>query len=64
MLSIERVKALIEDPNLSDTDAEEIRDACRSLAEIVFENWIFDREKVSKENENENCTDDNSTRDC
>jgi hypothetical protein len=42
MLSIERTKEMI-DPNMSDQDAADIRDACRALAEVIFEQWQFER---------------------
>jgi len=37
MLSIERTKELLNDPTLSDKEAEEIRDGLRDLAEIIYE---------------------------
>lgn len=39
MLSIEDVKKILKDKNLSDKEAEEIRDGCRNLAEIIFESY-------------------------
>ena len=46
MLSIERTKELLDDPSISDEEAEQIRDECRILAEIVFELW---RENTNNE---------------
>ncbi len=43
MLSIQRVKVLIKDRNLTDNEAEEIRDVFRALAEIIFEKWQEDK---------------------
>jgi hypothetical protein len=37
MLSLERTKEILNDPSLSDMDVEQIRNAFRSLAEIMFE---------------------------
>jgi len=46
MLSIERTKELLNDPTLSDKEAEEIRDGLRDLAEIIYEKWQEDRKKL------------------
>lgn len=46
MLSLERTKTLLNDPLLSDKEAEKIRDGFRALAEIIFEKW---QEKRSKQ---------------
>lgn len=43
MLSIERVKELVNDPTLADKEIEEIRDGLRLLAELIFEKWQEDR---------------------
>ena len=43
MLSIERIKELLENRDLTDEEAEEIRDAFRALAEIIFEKWQEDK---------------------
>jgi len=43
MLSIERVKELLKDQNISDEEAKEIRDGFRNLAEIIFEQWQEER---------------------
>lgn len=39
MLSIEHIKELLNDQNISDKETEEIRDSFRMLAEIIFEKW-------------------------
>ncbi|KKS89801.1 MAG: putative cytosolic protein [Parcubacteria group bacterium GW2011_GWC1_43_11b] len=54
MLSVERVKELINDPNLSDKEIEEIRDGLFMLAEVMFEQWQAERIKAKKENDNQN----------
>ena len=51
MLSVERVKELINDPNLSDKEIEEIRDGLFMLAEVMFEQWQAERIKAKKEKE-------------
>ena len=51
MLSLERVKELINDPNLSDKEVEEIRDGLFMLAEVMFEQWQAERIKAKKEKE-------------
>jgi len=48
MLSVERVKELINDPNLSDKEIEEIRDGLFMLAEVMFEQWQAERIKAKK----------------
>lgn len=42
MLSIERVKELLKDQNISDEEAKEIREGFRDLVEIIFEKWMVD----------------------
>jgi hypothetical protein len=39
MLSIERIKELLNDRDISDKEAKEIRDGFRTLAEIVLDQW-------------------------
>ena len=46
MLSIERVKELINDPKLSDKEIEEIRDGFHQLSEVIFEQWNEERKKA------------------
>jgi hypothetical protein len=46
MLSIERVKELLNDPSLSDKEVEEIRDGFRMLSEVIFEQWQAERTKA------------------
>ncbi|OGM98508.1 MAG: hypothetical protein A2915_00920 [Candidatus Yanofskybacteria bacterium RIFCSPLOWO2_01_FULL_41_34] len=53
MLTPQRIKELVGESNMSDTEAEAIRDELRSQAEILFEQWQIDRIKA-KENKNEN----------
>ena len=48
MLSVERIKELINDPTITDKDAEEIRDSFRTLAEIIFKQWQFEKAKNRK----------------
>ena len=49
MLSVERVKELLNDPNLSDKEVEEIRDGFYQLAELMFEQWQAERIKAKAE---------------
>ena len=53
MLSVERVKELINDPNLSDKEIEEIRDGFYQLSEIMFEQWMEERKKAKVVQKNE-----------
>ena len=48
MLSVERVKELLNDPKLSDKEVEEIRDQLYMLSEIMFEQWQAERIKAKK----------------
>jgi len=43
MLSVERIKEIINDPSLSDEELTEIRDEYRLLAEIIFDQWNEER---------------------
>jgi hypothetical protein len=45
MLSIEQTKRLLDNPQLSDREAEEIREISYILAELVFEKWRIDQVK-------------------
>lgn len=48
MLSIERVLEIVGDESMSATEAEELRDACRAMAEIIYQKWDAERKaKVS-----------------
>lgn len=46
MLSIEATKEILNEPNMSDEEATEIRDSFRALAEIIFEQWQYERMKA------------------
>jgi hypothetical protein len=48
MLSIERVKELIEEP-ITDEEAQIIRDGLYDLAKVIFEKWRLDN-KSEKQN--------------
>lgn len=43
-LTIERTKQLV-DPDMSDEEAEKVRDACRALAELMFSQWLEEKNK-------------------
>jgi hypothetical protein len=45
MLSPGRIKELLNEPDLSDREAVEIRDYLRALAEVTFENWGRERSR-------------------
>ena len=49
MLTTERVKELIDDPNISDKEIEEIRDGFYLLSEVIFEQWQAERIKAKKQ---------------
>jgi hypothetical protein len=39
MLTLEKIKELVNDPTLSDEDIKQIRDGFYVLAEIIYEQW-------------------------
>jgi len=43
MLSVEKVKELLNDETLSSKQAEKIRDDLQTLAEIIFEKYIANK---------------------
>jgi len=49
MLTIGRVKNLLNDPTIADEEAEKIRDEFHALAEIIFENWQSKNTNKKKE---------------
>ena len=51
MLSVERVKQLLNDPKLSDNEIEEIRDGFLILAEIIYDRWLETVERVKNQDE-------------
>ena len=53
MLSLERVKELLKDHNLSDKEIEEIRDGFYMLSEVIFEQWQAERTKAKAKKDNE-----------
>ena len=53
MLSIERVKELLKDHNLSDKEITEIRDGFYMLSEVIFEQWQAERTKAKAKKDNE-----------
>jgi len=43
MLTLEQMKAILNDPDLSDDEILEIRDQFYYLAELIFEKWQKER---------------------
>jgi hypothetical protein len=54
MLTIERAKQLLNDPNISDSEAMEIRDSLRALAEIIFEKWAKEQRQPARDTKSAN----------
>jgi len=50
MLSLQQVKKILNNPNISDDEALEIRDGFRSLVEIIYEQW--EKEKINTNQKN------------
>lgn len=46
MISVEHTKELLGEPNMTDEEATEIRDNFRALAEVIFEQWQYERMKA------------------
>jgi len=40
MLTLEQTKKLLGDPEMSDREAQEIRNAFYSLADLIFDSWV------------------------
>lgn len=51
MLTVERVKELVNDRSLTDEEIKEIRDEFYVLAEIIFEQLKAERETSSQQSE-------------
>ena len=49
MLSLEETKKILKDSEMSDKEAEEIRDGYLNLAEIIYEKWLVDTKKNKEE---------------
>ncbi|MFH2068278.1 MAG: hypothetical protein ABII89_02285 [Candidatus Omnitrophota bacterium] len=48
MLSIEETKKILNEPNMSEDEATEIRDGFYNLVEIIFEQWLHEKELKEK----------------
>jgi phage major head subunit gpT-like protein len=54
MLSIERVIEMIDDKSTTAEEAEELRDASRAIAEIIYQKWSGEQKaQVSQPNNND-----------
>ena len=51
MLSVERVKKILNAPSLSDKEAEEIRDGFLILAEIIYDRWLETVKRAKNQDE-------------
>ena len=60
MISTEKAKIILDRPDLSDKEIEQVRDWIRSLAEVIFETWEFNKDG----NEDESKQNKTNTRDC
>ena len=46
MLTVERIKELLDDSAITDAEAEAIRDGFRALVEdVIFQSWMSGRDK-------------------
>ena len=43
IISLKDAKALLEDPNLTDQEVEEIKEQIRLMLEIIYEKWLQDQ---------------------
>ena len=46
MLNLEETKKILKKPEMSDKEAEEIRDGFLNLAEIIYEKWMIDTREL------------------
>ena len=44
-MTTEGAKDLINSPDFSDKKAEQIRSECRIFAEIIFEQWLYEKRR-------------------
>jgi len=51
MLSIEHIKKLLNDENISDEQVELIRDGFHQLAELIYQDWL-DKNKQKHDHKN------------
>jgi len=51
MLTIEETRRLLGDDTLTDTEVTEIRDSFRILGEIIFEQWLSERNVPAQEDD-------------
>ena len=49
MLTLEQSRQLLNDPTLTDEEIQAIREAHYALAEIIYEQWLREREKEKAE---------------
>lgn len=49
MLSLEQSRQLLNDPTLTEEEIQAIREAHYALAEIIYEQWLREREKEKAE---------------
>jgi len=50
MLSVKRAIEIINDDSMSAAEAEDLRDACRAMAEIVYQKWHEEQEATQDTN--------------
>lgn len=48
MLSLEETKKILNNPDITDEEALEVRDHFYTLAELVFEKWQQDHKKAHR----------------
>ena len=46
MLNLNETKKILKDLEMSDKEAEEIRDGFLNLAEIIYEKWVLDTREL------------------
>ena len=47
MLSVDQVIKLLDAETISAEEAEQLRDAGRAMAEILYEKWVQDHRRIS-----------------
>lgn len=53
MITLQQLKELLGEPNMSDTEAEKVRSKSYEFADLLFDRWTIQRKNPKNKNENE-----------
>lgn len=55
MITLQQLKKLLGEPNLTDAEAEKVRSKSYQFADLLFDRWVIQRKNSqNQENKNEN----------